>query len=86
MWLQTDRVSCLKMLIGTIISKFQSTQKFTLWVLFSCFFEKFAPKFTLFLPYCFRDFNANSPTAKGAILEYFIQLLRILSTDLLKEV
>ena len=43
--------------------------KFTLWVLFSCFFEKFTSKFTLFLPYCFRDFKANSPTAIGTTLE-----------------
>ena len=53
MWLQTDRVSCLKTLINSIISRFQSTQKFTLWVLFSCFLEEFTSKFTLFSPYLF---------------------------------
>ena len=35
MWLQPDKVSCLKTLINTIISTFQSTQEFTSWVLFS---------------------------------------------------
>ena len=53
-------------------------------VFFSCFFEKFTSKFTLFSPYCFRDFKANSPTAIGTMLESSI--LRSLSTDLLKEV
>ena len=65
-WMAT---TALKTLINTIISTFQSTQKFTLWVLFSCFFKKFTSKFTLFLPYCFRDFKANSPTAIGTTLE-----------------
>ena len=31
--------------------------------------EKFTSKFTLFLPYCFRDSKANAPTAIGTILE-----------------
>ena len=67
-WMAT---AALKTLINTILSTFQSTQKFTLWVLFSYFFEKFTSKFTLFSPYCFRDFKANSPTVIGTTLEVF---------------
>ena len=33
------------------------------------FFKKFTSKFTLFSPYCFKDFKANSPTAIGTTLE-----------------
>ena len=61
----SQSITVLKTLVEPIISTFQSTQKFTLWVLFSCFFEKF----TLFLPYCFRGFKANSPTVIGTTLE-----------------
>ena len=39
MWLQPDKVSCLKTLINTIISTFQSTQEFTSWVLFYIFWK-----------------------------------------------
>ena len=63
MWLQPDRVSCLKMLINTIISRFQSTQKFTLWVLFLCFLKKL----TLF----FREIFVNLKSVLSFI-EYFI--------------
>ena len=36
MWLQTDRVSCLKTLINTIISNFTDIQEFALGCLFWC--------------------------------------------------
>ena len=36
---------------------------------FRFFLKKFTSKFTLFSPYCFRDFKANSPTAIGTTLE-----------------
>ena len=37
MWLQSDKVSCLKTLINTILSTFTSTSWFTLWGVFDDF-------------------------------------------------
>ena len=47
MWLQPDKVSCLKTLINTIISTFTDIQEFSLGCLFCFKNTKFTPKFTL---------------------------------------
>ncbi len=58
-----------KTLINTIHQRFSHSKAYLLWVDVFRVFLKSLLKVHLFLPYCFRDFEANSPTAIGITLE-----------------